>query len=83
MSEKDMKAFKVAPSWSGRVAAALTGQHSADPSKADVDVLVPRVFAEQLLAFLRDSAEAERPAPGRRRFHQPSRDYEPAARLDD
>jgi hypothetical protein len=54
MSEKDMKAFKVAPSWSGRVAAALTGQHSADPSKADVDVLVPRVFAEQLLAFLRD-----------------------------
>jgi pimeloyl-ACP methyl ester carboxylesterase len=105
LSEEDMKAFKAAPSWPGRVAAAhtitrevraetgarldpelaaritvpvllLTGEHSSDPSKTDIqavaaalpdarivvlegqehiaDVLVPEVFAEQVLAFLRD-----------------------------
>ena len=105
MSEEDMNAFKAAPSWPGRVAAAhtivrevraetgarldpeladritvpvllVTGEHSADPAKADIeavaaalpdarivviegqehvaDVLVPEVFAQQLLAFLRD-----------------------------
>lgn len=103
MSDEDLKAFKAAPSWPGRVAAAhtitrevraetgarldpelvgritvpvllLTGENSSDPSKADIeavaaalpdarivvlegqehvaDVLVPEVFAEQLLAFL-------------------------------
>jgi pimeloyl-ACP methyl ester carboxylesterase len=105
LSDEDMQAFKTAPSWPGRVAAAhtitrevraetgarldpglagriavpvllLTGEHSADPSKADIeavaaalpdarivvlqgqehvaDVLVPDVFAEEVLAFLRD-----------------------------
>jgi pimeloyl-ACP methyl ester carboxylesterase len=105
LSDEDMQAFKAAPSWPGRVAAAhtitrevraettarldpelagritvpvllVTGQNSSDPSKADIeavaaalpdarvvviegqehvaDVLVPEVFAEHLLAFLRD-----------------------------
>jgi pimeloyl-ACP methyl ester carboxylesterase len=105
MSDEDMHAFKAAPSWPGRVAAAhtitrevraettarldpalaaritvpvllLTGEHSSDPSKADIeavaaalpdvrivvidgqehvaDVLVPEVFTEHVLAFLRD-----------------------------
>jgi pimeloyl-ACP methyl ester carboxylesterase len=105
MSDEDMQAFKAAPSWPGRVAAAhtigrevraettarldpelasrisvpvllVTGEHGADPAKADIeavaaalpdarivviegqehvaDVLVPEVFAQQLLAFLRD-----------------------------
>jgi pimeloyl-ACP methyl ester carboxylesterase len=105
MSDEDMNAFKAAPSWPGRVAAAhtitrevraetgarldpelagkitvpvllLTGKNSSDPSKADIeavaaalpdarivvidgqehvaDVLVPEVFAEHVLAFLRD-----------------------------
>jgi pimeloyl-ACP methyl ester carboxylesterase len=105
MSDEDMNAFKAAPSWPGRVAAAhtitrevdaetgarldpelagritvpvllLTGENSSDPSKADIeavaaalpdarivviegqehvaDVLVPEVFAEHVLAFLRD-----------------------------
>ena len=100
-----MQAFKAAPSWPGRVAAAhtitrevraetgarldpelagritvpvllLTGEHSSDVSKADIeavaaalpdtrivvlegqehvaDVLVPEVFAEHVLGFLRD-----------------------------
>jgi pimeloyl-ACP methyl ester carboxylesterase len=104
MSDEDMGAFKAAPSWPGRVAAAhtiarevraetrarldpglagkitvpvllVTGENSADPSKADIeavaaalpdvrimvmedqghvaDVLVPEVFAEHVLAFLR------------------------------
>jgi pimeloyl-ACP methyl ester carboxylesterase len=105
LSDEDMEAFKTAPSWPGRVAAAhtitrevraetgarldprlagriavpvllLTGEHSRDPAKAGIeavaaalpdarimvlqgqehvaDVLVPEVFAEQILAFLRD-----------------------------
>jgi pimeloyl-ACP methyl ester carboxylesterase len=105
MSDEDMQAFKAAPSWPGRVAAAdtitrevraetgarldpelarritvpvllLTGANSSDASKAAIeavaaalpdarivvlegqehvaDVLVPEVFAEQVLAFLRD-----------------------------
>jgi pimeloyl-ACP methyl ester carboxylesterase len=105
MSDEDMDAFKAAPSWSGRVAAAhtvmreiraeaearldpreaatitvpvllLTGEHSPDASKADVeavaaalpdarivvlkgqehvaDALAPEMFAENLLAFLRE-----------------------------
>ena len=105
MSDEDMQAFKAAPSWPGRVAAAhtitrevraetgarldpelarritvpvllLTGEHSSDVSKADIeavaaalpdtrivvlegqehvaDVLVPEVFAEHVLGFLRD-----------------------------
>jgi pimeloyl-ACP methyl ester carboxylesterase len=105
LSDEDMEAFKTAPSWPGRVAAAhtitrevraetgarldprlagriavpvllLTGEHSRDPAKAGIeavaaalpdariivlqgqehvaDVLVPEVFAEQVLAFLRD-----------------------------
>jgi pimeloyl-ACP methyl ester carboxylesterase len=105
MSDEDMNAFKAAPSWPGRVAAAhtitrevraetgarldpelagritvpvllLTGEDSSDPSKADIeavaaalpdarivviegqehvaDVLVPKVFAEHVLEFLRD-----------------------------
>jgi pimeloyl-ACP methyl ester carboxylesterase len=105
LSDEDMQAFKAAPSWLGRVAAAhtitrevraetgaqldpeqaaritvpvllLTGQNSADPAKAGIeavaaalpdarsvvlegqehvaDVLIPEVFAELLLAFLRD-----------------------------
>jgi pimeloyl-ACP methyl ester carboxylesterase len=105
LSDEDMRAFKAASSWPGRVAAAhtitrevraetgarldpelagritvpvllLTGETSSDPSKADIeavaaalpdarivvikdqehvaDVLVPEVFAEHVLAFLRD-----------------------------
>jgi pimeloyl-ACP methyl ester carboxylesterase len=105
MSAEDMAAFKAAPSWPGRVAAAhtitrevraetgarldpelagritvpvllLTGEHSSDPAKTDIetvaaalpdarivviegqehvaDVLEPEVFAEHVLAFLRD-----------------------------
>jgi pimeloyl-ACP methyl ester carboxylesterase len=105
MSDEDLDAFKAAPSWPGRVAAAhtitrevraetgarldpelagtitvpvllLTGSDSHDPSKADIeavagalpdarivvlegqehvaDVLVPEVFAQHALAFLRD-----------------------------
>jgi pimeloyl-ACP methyl ester carboxylesterase len=105
MSEDDLAAFRAAPSWPGRVAAAhtitrecraeaqatldpqsaakitvpvllLVGEHSSDPCKAQVaavaaalpdarivvlegqehvaDVLVPEVFAEHLMAFLRD-----------------------------
>jgi pimeloyl-ACP methyl ester carboxylesterase len=105
MSDEDMQAFKAAPSWPGRVAAAdtitrevraetgarldpelagritvpvllLTGANSSDASKAGIeavaaalpdarivvlegqehvaDVLVPEVFAEHVLAFLRD-----------------------------
>jgi pimeloyl-ACP methyl ester carboxylesterase len=104
VSDADMEAFKAAPSWPGRVAAAhtitrevraetgarldpavaaritvpvllVTGQQSSDPSTADIeavaaalpdarivvsgqehvaDVLVPELFAEQLLAFLGD-----------------------------
>jgi pimeloyl-ACP methyl ester carboxylesterase len=105
LSDEDMRAFKAAPSWPGRVAAAhtigrevraettarldpeqaaritvptllLTGEHSPDPAKADIeavavalpdarivvlegqehvaDVLVPEVFAQHLLGFLRD-----------------------------
>jgi pimeloyl-ACP methyl ester carboxylesterase len=105
LSDADMQAFKAAPSWPGRVAAAhtitrevraettarldpelarritvpvllLTGSDSHDPSKAAIetvaaalpdarivvlqgqehvaDVLVPEVFAQQLLVFLHD-----------------------------
>lgn len=105
MSEEDLAAFRAAPSWPGRVAAAhtitrecraetratldpqsaakitvpallLVGEQSSDPAKAQVeavaaalpdarivilegqehvaDVLVPAVFAEQLMAFLLD-----------------------------
>jgi pimeloyl-ACP methyl ester carboxylesterase len=105
MSDEDLAAFKAAPSWPGRVAAAhtitrevraetgarldpelagtitvpvllLTGSDSSDPSRGDIeavaaalpdarivvmegqehvaDVLAPEVFAEQLLAFLRE-----------------------------
>jgi pimeloyl-ACP methyl ester carboxylesterase len=105
LSDQDMSAFKAAPSWPGRVAAAhtigrevraettarldpelaaritvpvllVTGENSADPARADIeavaaalpdarivvlegqehvaDVLVPEVFAGQVLGFLRD-----------------------------
>jgi pimeloyl-ACP methyl ester carboxylesterase len=105
MSDEDMDAFKAAPSWPGRVAAAhtitrevraetgarldpelagkitvptllLTGSDSHDPSTAGIeavagalpdarivvlegqehvaDVLVPEVFTQHVLAFLRD-----------------------------
>jgi pimeloyl-ACP methyl ester carboxylesterase len=105
MSDEDIDAFKAAPSWPGRVAAAhtitrevraetgarldpelagritvpvllLTGSDSHDPSKADIetvaaalpdavilviegqehvaDVLVPQLFADHILGFLRN-----------------------------